>query len=121
MNTLLSNYLHGAGTLQAVRAAGDFEALCLAVREDRAGRLRWKLHRRLGLTPWTGAPGRDEYLYALAQFQADLEEAMENLCPACRERTDGARCRACGAAIPTENPDFDESRFEELKHDGSAL
>lgn len=121
MRTLLSDYLHGAGTLQAVRSAADFEALCSAVRDDRAGRLRWKLHRRLGLTPWTDTPGRDEYLYALAQFQADLEEAMANLCPACREQAAEERCRVCGAAIPTQNPDFDESRFEELKHDGSAL
>ena len=121
MEQHLSDYLHGVGTLEAVRSAEAFGALCDAVRGDAAGRLRWKLRRRLGLAPWDGSPGRDEYLYALAQLRADREEAMAALCPACRERAEDGRCRACGAPIPVENPGFDESRFEELKRDGDAL
>ena len=121
MQRLLSDYLHGVGTLEAVRTAEDFAALCRAVRADGALRLRWKLLRRLGLPPWTGTPGRDEYLCALAQLMADRDDALDALCPACRERVREGRCRICGGAIPTENPGFDEARFEELKHDGSAL
>ena len=121
MHKLLAAYLHGEGTLDAVRSADDFERLCRAVRDDRAGRLRWKLHRRLALAPWTQPPGRDEYLYALAQLRADRLDALEALCPACREAAGAGCCRVCGAPIPTENPAFDEARFEELKHEGSAL
>ena len=121
MHSLLADYLHGEGTLDAVRSAGDFEQLCQAVRDDRAGRLRWRLNRLLGVVPWAGTPGRDEALYALAQLQSDRLDALEALCPACREAAGAGRCRVCGAAIPTENPAFDETRFEELKHEGSAL
>ena len=121
MRTVLSDYLHGTGTLTQVRTAADFAELCRAVRDDSAGRLRWHVLRRLGLTPWQGTPGRDEYLYALANLQADRDEALSALCPDCRAHIEDGRCRACGAPIPVENPAFDESRFEELKHDGSAI
>ncbi len=120
MESLLADYLHGAGTLDPVVTGADFEALCRAVRANGALRLRWKLLRRLGIPPWTGRPGRDDCLLALAQLRADRDEALEALCPVCRERAEGC-CRICGAPIPTENPEFDESRFEELKQNGAAL
>ena len=121
MQQVLADYLHGSGTLASVRSAGDFSRLCAAARDDPAGRLRWKLARRLGTAPWTGTPGRDEYLYALANLSVDRDEALEALCPACRQAVGDGRCRACGASLPTVNPGFDETRYEELKHDGSAL
>ena len=121
MQQLLSDYLHGVGTLESVTGPEDFAALCSAVRGNAALRLRWKLDRRLGIPPWNGTPGRDECLLALAQLRADREEALDSLCPACRAQVGEGRCRSCGGALPTENPAFDEARFEELKHDGAAL
>ena len=116
MRALLENYLHGRGTLDPVKTAADFEALCEAVSRDGAGRLRWNLSRRLGFAPWAGTPGRDEYLYALAQLRLDRDEQLDALCPACRAGAEARRCPCCGGALPTVNPGFDESRYEELKH-----
>ena len=116
MRALLNDYLHGRGDLSRVRTAADFDALCEAVSRDGAGRLRWRLDRQLGLAPWAGDPGRDEYLYALAQLRLDRDERLDALCPACRASAGAAKCACCGAALPTVNPGFDETRYEELKH-----
>ena len=121
MRSVLYDYLHGQGDLGAVRSAADFDALCAAAAEDAAGRLRWKLDRALGLVPWAGAPGRDDYLYALANLRLDRAERLDALCPACRADAEAVRCVCCGGAMPTVNPGFDEGRYEELKHDGTAL
>lgn len=121
MKDSLRNYLHGTGTLDAVRTPADFEALCAAVEADGAGRLRWKLGRRLGLPPFAGTPGRDEYLYACAQLWADRQEALSALCPKCRARALREACPVCGGALPTENPAFDENRYEELKQHDTSL
>lgn len=121
MRRTLQDYLHGSGTLERVKTAEDFAALCRAAAEDSAGRLRWRLNRRLGLPPWAGTPGRDEYLYALANLQADRDERMAAMCPSCAQAAEGARCLCCGAPLPTVNPAFDETRYEELKHEGSAI
>jgi hypothetical protein len=120
MRSVLYDYLHGQGDLGAVRSAADFDALCAAAAEDTAGRLRWKLDRVLGLAPWAGQPGRDEYLYALANLRLDRAERLDALCPACRANAEAVRCACCGGAMPTVNPGFDEGRYEELKHDGPA-
>lgn len=116
MRALLNDYLHGRGDLARVRTAADFDALCEAVSRDEAGRLRWRLSRCLGLAPWAGVPGRDEYLYALAQLRLDRDERLDALCPACRANTGAAKCACCGAPMPTVNPGFDENRYEELKY-----
>ena len=118
MRALLEAWLHGQGSLEAVKTAADFDALCEAVSQDAAGRLRWQLDRRLGLVPWEGRPGRDEYLYALANLRVDREEQLDALCPACRAEATARRCPCCGGAMPVTNPGFDEGRYEELKHDG---
>ncbi len=120
MKDLLYAYLHGQGGLEAVKTAEDFDALCAACAEDAAGRLRWRLTRRLGLVPWAGVPERDEYLYALANLRLDREAQLEALCPACRANAEAVRCPCCGGAMPTVNPGFDEGRYEELKHDGTT-
>ena len=116
MRSLLEAWLHGQGSLEGVKTAADFDALCEAVSQDAAGRLRWRLTRRLGLVPWEGRPGRDEYLYALANLRLDREAELEALCPACRAEAETRRCPCCGGAMPIVNPGFDESRYEELKH-----
>lgn len=121
MEELLRSYLHGKGTLDAVHTAQDFEALCHAAERDEAGRLRWKLCRALGLPPWTGTPGRDEYLYACVQIALDRAETLAHMCPVCRARALSERCAVCGTAMPVENPAFDEKRFEELKRNDPAL
>ncbi len=122
MKELLHRYLHGAGTLAECQSEGDFEALCQAAAQDLPGRLRWKLLRRLNLPPFLGQPDRDALLYALAQLALDREEALQSLCPACRSRAQGELCAHCGSPLPTENPGFDEKRYEELKnHENSAL
>ena len=121
MEKTLSDYLHGRGTLDACRTGQDFDALCRAVRADGAGRLRWRLERALGIPPWAQPPGRDDYLYALAQLCADREEALDALCPACRARAQEELCARCGKPLPIKNPAFDEARFEELKQNGTSL
>lgn len=121
MDEVLRDYLHGTGSLDAVRNVQEFEALCQAAERDAAGRLRWKLCRALGLPPWTGQPGRDEYLYACAQLALDRDELLARMCPACRARARSERCTVCGAAMPVENAAFDEKRFEELKRNDPAL
>ena len=120
MRSVLYDYLHGQGDLGAVKTAADLDALCAAAAEDAAGRLRWKLSRRLGLAPWTGQPGRDDYLYALVNLRLDRTERLDALCPACRAEAEAQRCPCCGGAMHTVNPGFDEGRYEELKHDGPA-
>lgn len=121
MEKALSDYLHGRGTLDACRTGQDFEELCRAVAADRAGRLRWRLARALGIPPLAQPPGRDGYLYALAQLQLDREEALDALCPACRARAEEDLCVHCGKPLPIKNPAFDEARFEELKQNGTSL
>ncbi len=120
MEKLLQDYLHGEGTLEGVREPADFDRLCEEVRKDAAGRLRWQVVRRLGLSPFLSSPGRDEYLYALAQLRLDREEALERLCPTCQARAKSERCACCGAALPIQNPGFNETRYEELKQHGAS-
>lgn len=121
MEKVLSDYLHGRGTLDACRTGQDFDELCQAVAADRAGRLRWLVGRALGIAPWAHPPGRDDYLYALAQLCADREQALEGLCPTCRVRAEEGLCAHCGKPLPIKNPAFDEARYEELKHHGTSL
>ena len=121
MRSILEAWLHGQGDLEAVKTAADFDALCAACAEDAAGRLRWQLSRRLGLVPWEGRPGRDEYLYALANLRLDREAELDALCPACRAGAEAIRCPCCGGPLPTVNPGFDENRYEELKHAETTL
>lgn len=121
METILSEYLHGRGTLDACRSGQDFDKLCQAVAADRAGRLRWQTARALGIPLWEKLPGRDDYLYALAQLRLDREEALDHLCPACRAKAEKDLCAHCGKPLPIKNPAFDEARFEELKHHDTSL
>lgn len=107
--------------MDACRTPEDFDALCRAVTADRAGRLRWQTARCLGIPLWEKTPGRDDYLYALAQLHADRQQALDSLCPACRVKAEETLCSCCGKPLPIKNPAFDEARFEELKRHDTSL
>ena len=85
-------------------------------------RLKWRVLRYAGTLPsekraqeMTDA----ESLYCLAHELLDREEALEGLCPACRERAGEARCSACGTPLAETagggNESFDMARFLRLK------
>lgn len=119
MGRALQDYLQGAGDLTRCRTAAEFDALVAAAANEPAGRLRWRVQRALGLTPQQAAGlSRGDYLYCLAQLELDGQQALDDLCPACRERAGTDRCRCCGAPLPCKNPAFDEARYEELKRYG---
>ena len=81
---------------------------------------------RFGALP-TEARARDmkarDYLWCLAQELLDREEALEELCPACRARALEERCPVCGRETGRDegmvNPAFDPARFEALKGGGA--
>ncbi len=60
-----------------------------------------------------------DYLWCALNLMLDAEEALAQLCPACRAEAERARCPACG--VPTEgdsvgeNAGFDMARFARLK------
>ena len=89
-----------------------------ALKRDGWGRLKWKVMRAMG-----GLNFRDmadgEFLYCLLQMILDGEEQLEKLCPSCRGKLGQEGCPVCGTVTFGENPNFDESRFEELKKHGS--
>lgn len=108
---------------------GAYNALCQsqvahwqeekdALKRDGWGRLKWKVMRAMG-----GLNFRDmadgEFLYCLLQMILDGEEQLEKLCPSCRGKLGQEGCPVCGTVTFGENPNFDESRFEELKKHGS--
>nr|DAL49442.1 MAG TPA_asm: zinc-ribbon containing domain protein [Caudoviricetes sp.] len=85
-------------------------------------RLKWRVLRYAGALPsekraqeMTDA----DYLYCLTHELLDREEALERLCPACRERAGEARCSACGTPLAETagggNESFDMARFLRLK------
>ena len=65
-----------------------------------------------------------DYLYCLLHEMLDREEALERLCPACRERAEEARCTCCGALLADTvgggNASFDMARFLRMKEGGKA-
>lgn len=60
-----------------------------------------------------------DILYCLLQQWLDAEEELEQLCPACRERTLEQRCIACGTRLEDTaaavNGSFDTQRFLHLR------
>lgn len=81
-------------------------------------RLKWQVLRAFGVLPSERRAQEmtdGDYLYCVLHMTLDGEEAMERLCPECREAAARRTCVCCGAPVPEENPNFDESRFEELK------
>lgn len=85
-------------------------------------RLKWRVLRYAGALPserraqeMTDA----DYLYCLIHEMLDREEALEGLCPQCRQRAEEARCSACGTPLSETagggNAGFDMARFLRLK------
>lgn len=100
---------------------GEHEELKQALKESGYERLKWRVLRAFGVLP-SEERARNmtdgEYLYCVMQLTLDEEEALEGLCPGCREKAMARACPCCGTALPEENPRFDESRFEELRNSG---
>ena len=91
------------------------------LREDREGRLRWKVLRTFGALPTeerARAMKERDYLWCALQLLLDREEELDRLCPTCRAQAMEERCPVCGA--PTEsgeggqNAAFDQSRYEAM-------
>ena len=59
-----------------------------------------------------------DLLHCVLQLMLDAEEELERLCPACRQQLLEGGCPVCGAVQYGQNPNFDETRFEELKRHG---
>jgi len=91
--------------------------------EDAWQRLRWRVLRTMGALP-TERRVRDmtdaDYLYCVLNLLLDGEEALDGLCPACRERAKKRTCRCCGADLDDGdvNESFDEERFRALAERG---
>lgn len=98
-----------------------WQALKQGLRQAGYERLKWKILKSFGVLP-SEARAREmtdgDFLYCALQTILDAEEEAEKLCPACRQRQQEKRCPVCGAGMGEENPNFDEKRFEELKHHG---
>ena len=60
-----------------------------------------------------------DYLYCLMHELLDREEALERMCPACRQRAEEARCSVCGELLADtaggENVGFDMARYLRMK------
>ncbi len=87
-------------------------------------RIRWKVLKTFGVLPSENRAREmteGDYLYCVLQLMLDREETLERLCPDCRSRAEQHRCGCCGRELNREqevNPQFDEARFEEMKHGG---
>lgn len=65
-----------------------------------------------------------DYLYCLLHEMLDREEALESLCPSCRQRAEQMHCTVCGAPLQEAaagmNAGFDMARFARMK-EGKTL
>ena len=100
----------------------DWPARLEALRQDRPGRLRWKVLRAFGVLPTEAraALPPEALRDCLLHMMLDREDRLAALCPQCREALTEDRCPVCGAVQFGENPYFDRKRFEELKQHGSS-
>ena len=64
-----------------------------------------------------------DYLWCALNLMLDREEALEQLCPSCRQQAEEERCPVCGAPAGTvtgsQNAAFDEERYERLLRGGT--
>ncbi|MDO4813240.1 MAG: molybdopterin oxidoreductase [Eubacteriales bacterium] len=64
-----------------------------------------------------------DYLYCLIHEMLDREEALESLCPNCRERAEQLHCTLCGTPLRDTsagaNAGFDMERFMRMKEGGT--
>lgn len=65
-----------------------------------------------------------DYLWCILNLMLDDEEALGQLCPACRAEALEGRCPGCGSIVSQQegghNAAFDQERFEALGW-GAAL
>lgn len=94
------------------------------LRQEPMERIRWRVMKTFGVLP-SEKRAREmtegDYLYCALQMMLDREAQLEKLCPACRSLVEEGCCVNCGGALTQEqgvNPQFDRSRFEEMKHGG---
>ena len=90
-------------------------------------RLRWRVLKQFGVLPGEKRARRmtrRELLYCVLQQQLDGEEALSELCPACRAAAMERRCTVCGAPLMdtegTENTAFDWERYQIMKEGRSV-
>jgi len=57
-----------------------------------------------------------DYLWCAVNLLLDDEEALAQLCPACRAEAEEGRCPVCGARREDQgtDPNFDLARFREM-------
>ena len=115
-----------AKTYDALSRAEDFsrwQQEKQRLSQNRKERLRWKVLRSFGVLPWEQR-AKDmtdgDLLYCILHTVLDREDALARLCPQCRSNLMTEGCPVCGAVHYGMNPNFDESRFEELKHHGAS-
>lgn len=65
-----------------------------------------------------------DYLYCLMHELLDREEALERMCPACRQRAEEARCSVCGELLADtaggDNAGFDMACYLRMKEGRKA-
>ena len=65
-----------------------------------------------------------DYLYCLMHELLDREEALERMCPACRQRAEEARCSVCGELLADtaggDNAGFDMARYLRMREGRKA-
>lgn len=105
-------------------APGRLEALKAQLADLPWQRLQWRVLRQFRALPTEGrarAMTGEDYLWCAANLLLDGEEALDQLCPHCRQEAEESRCPVCGrAAGQTDhgtNPAFDWARFTALKEE----
>ena len=103
---------------------GRLEALKAQLADLPWQRLQWWVLRQFRALPTEGrarAMTGEDYLWCAANLLLDGEEALDQLCPHCRQEAEAGRCPVCGrAAGQTDhgaNPAFDWARFTALKEE----
>ena len=103
---------------------GRLEALKAQLADLPWQRLQWRVLRQFRALPTEGrarAMTGEDYLWCAANLLLDGEEALDQLCPHCRQEAEAGRCPVCGrAAVQTDhgaNPAFDWARFTALKEE----
>lgn len=99
--------------------AENRESLQRALEQAPHERLKWRVLRAFGVLP-SEQRAREmteaDYLYCVMQLTLDEEQELKRLCPECRAQAEQNNCICCGTPLAEENPNFDEKRFEELRH-----
>lgn len=104
----------------------ELEQAMDALEQDLPERLKWRVLRAMGVLPAQArAVGmtREDYLNCALHLALDRRQRLAQLCPVCRRRAEESRCGVCGQVTVTgeKNPNFDQSRFEELRENGIGV